>query len=264
MKKRIVTRWKRPLAAALGALFVFGAVSGAGSALPESVKDALPEGVREVLTPVTAQAAGGDAAIVMGTASVLGETGDYNQDHTNTQIVRYGGQSWYVIGYDGNGVAQTANSDTMTLISVGNLETEVQFNPDPSAAGANHYGGSTLKSKVDVLASTFSSGEQKAVIPRTLDSGTYNTTEPWETDCVAGSQVTDAILWPLSTKEANAMNANLRQADPANPGWATSYWWLRSPGYYDIFRGECLHRRLRLHSTVTSCSLTTAFVPLFI
>ncbi|MBQ9512403.1 MAG: hypothetical protein IJR58_04350 [Lachnospiraceae bacterium] len=261
MKKK-KTRLRRRVTAALCALLVLSAVCGAGSVLPERVRDALPDSVHEALAPITAQAAGGDSAIVMGTASVLGQTGDFNNDHTNTQIVHYGGQRWYVVGYNGTGVA--ANADTMTLISVGNLEVDVQFNPDPSAAGANHYGGSTLKSKVDVLASTFSSGEQKAVIPRTLDSGTYNTTEPWETDCVAGSQVTDAILWPLSTKEANAMNANLRQADPANPGWATSYWWLRSPGYYDIFRGECLHRRLRLHSTVTSCSLTTAFVPLFI
>ena len=262
MKKGTVTRWKKPLAAVLGAVLVFGAVCGAGSALPESVRDALPEEVREVLSPVTAQAASGDAAIVMGTASVLGNDSDYNQTHTDTQIVHYGGQRWYVIGYGGAGVA--AKSGTMTLISVGNLKVDVQFNPNPSAAGANHYGVSTLKSKVNEFAIAFSSDEKKAVIPRTLASGTYNTTDPWETDCVAGSQVTGAILWPLSTKEANAMNDNLCQADPANPGWATSYWWLRSPGYYAFYAafvyGYGFVHFLRLHCDLT-CSVC---VPLFI
>ena len=30
-------------------------------------------------------------------------------------------------------------------------------------------------------------------------------------------------------KEANAVNNDLRVVDPEHPGWASSYWWLRSP-----------------------------------
>ena len=225
MKKK-KTRLRRRVTAALCALLVLSAVCGAGSVLPERVRDALPDSVHEALAPITAQAAGGDSAIVMGTASVLGQTGDFNNDHTNTQIVHYGGQRWYVVGYNGTGVA--ANADTMTLISVGNLEVDVQFNPDPSAAGANHYFGSTLQSKVNAFAVAFSSDEKKAVIPRTLASGTYNGAD---TDVVAGTEVTGASLWPLSTKEATAMNDNLRRLDGGtNRDWAIDFWWLRSPG----------------------------------
>ena len=54
MKKGTVTRWKRPLAAVLGAVLVLGTVFGAGSMLPAGLKDALPEEVRETVMPLAA------------------------------------------------------------------------------------------------------------------------------------------------------------------------------------------------------------------
>ena len=39
-----------------------------------------------------------------------------------------------------------------------------------------------------------------------------------------------AVFWPLSAKEAIAVNNDLRALDPAHPNWVTSSWWLRSPG----------------------------------
>ena len=45
----------------------------------------------------------------------------------------------------------------------------------------------------------------------------------------------NAVFWPLSSKEAIAVNEDLRVVDPEHPTWATSYWWLRSPGSHDIF-----------------------------
>ena len=43
----------------------------------------------------------------------------------------------------------------------------------------------------------------------------------------------NAVFWPLSTAEAFAVNQDLRIVDPEHPSWASSYWWLRSPGYSD-------------------------------
>ena len=40
----------------------------------------------------------------------------------------------------------------------------------------------------------------------------------------------NAVFWPLSAKEAIAVNNDLRALDPAHPNWVTTGWWLRSPG----------------------------------
>ena len=71
-------------------------------------------------------------------------------------------------------------------------------------------------------------GEQAAVKKRTLAHGTYDGSN---TDCVAGdADIENVLLWPLSIKEANAVNNDLRIVDPEHTDWATSCWWLRSPG----------------------------------
>ena len=61
---------------------------------------------------------------------------------------------------------------------------------------------------------------------KTLTAGTFAGPD---TDCVAGNEVKDALMWPLSTKEANAVNTDLRIVDPEDTGFDNS-WWLRSPG----------------------------------
>ena len=40
----------------------------------------------------------------------------------------------------------------------------------------------------------------------------------------------NAVFWPLSAKEAIAVNNDLRALNPAHPNWVDSGWWLRSPG----------------------------------
>ena len=40
----------------------------------------------------------------------------------------------------------------------------------------------------------------------------------------------NAVFWPLSTAEAFAVNEDLRIVDKEHPDWASSFWWLRSPG----------------------------------
>ena len=131
--------------------------------------------------------------------------------------------AWRVIGYDGNGVAG-AQGD-MTLLAASNMSSGLQF---ADFGASNEYAPSNLKTAIDALAEKLTTEENTAVKKRTLTSGNYNEEN---TDCVAGVQVDNAVFWPLSSKEAIAVNHDLRIADPEHPSWASSCWWLRSPGY---------------------------------
>ena len=158
------------------------------------------------------------------------EGSDILGDYVNTadaRTVYYAGTAWRVIGYGGQGVASETN--TMTLISAGNLKTDVQFRADWLASDANHYSKSNLKKEMDTVSGTFSAGEKSGIAARDLASGDYN---GQDTDCIAGDEVKGALLWPLSTKEANAMNGDLRRLDGGSGrNLATDFWWLRSPGF---------------------------------
>lgn len=91
---------------------------------------------------------------------------------------------------------------------------------------SNAYADSALKEAIDALADKLTAKETDAVEKRTLASGNY---DEENTDGVAGPAVSNAVFWPLSSKEANAVKEDLRVVDPEHPGWASSYWWLRSP-----------------------------------
>ena len=164
----------------------------------------------------------GSAAIQLGTDALsknvntaTAPTVYFGQNHENNP------GAWRVIGYDGSGVAGTAGN--MTLLSAGNMGV-VRFDDD---GVNNEYAPSDLKTAIDALAGKLTTEENAAVKKRTLTSGSYNGEN---TDCVAGAQVDNAVFWPLSTAEASAVNNDLRIADPEHPRWASSYWWLRSPG----------------------------------
>ena len=125
--------------------------------------------------------------------------------------------AWRVIGYDGNGVAAAAGKTT--LFAAGNMGL--------TKIGSNAaYAESDLKVAIDALAGKLTAAEMSAVEKRTLESGSYDREN---TDCVDGTAVNDAVFWPLSSKEANAVKSDLRVADPEHPDWASSFWWLRSP-----------------------------------
>ena len=141
----------------------------------------------------------------------------FGQDHENNPA------AWRVIGYNGNGVA-SAQGD-MTLLAAGNMSSGLQF---ADFGASNEYAPSNLKTAIDALAKKLTTEENAAVKKRTLTSGGYTGEN---TDCVAGGQVDNAVFWPLSSKEANAVKEDLRVVDPEHPTWATSNWWLRSPGY---------------------------------
>ena len=129
--------------------------------------------------------------------------------------------AWRVIGYDGNGV--TSAQGDITLLAAGAMGVI----PFADIILYNEYAPSNLKPAIDALAEKLTAEENAAVKKRALTSGSYNGEN---TDCVAGGQVDNAVFWPLSTKEAIAVNNDLRALDPAHPNWVTSSWYLRSPG----------------------------------
>ena len=129
--------------------------------------------------------------------------------------------AWRVIGYDGNGV--TSAQGDITLLAAGAMGVI----PFADIILYNEYAPSNLKTAIDALAGKLTAEENAAVKKRTLTSGSYNGEN---TDCIVGGQVDNAVFWPLSAKEAIAVNNDLRALDPAHPNWVTSSWWLRSPG----------------------------------
>ena len=176
------------------------------------------------MLPTVAFAAGAenDKAIQLGTDALsknvnteAAPTVYFGQDHGNNPA------AWRVIGYDGSGVAG-AQGD-MTLLAAGTMG-EAAFD---SVNYSSEYAPSELKTAIDALEAKLTTEENAAVKKRTLASGSYNGEN---TDCVAGGQVDNAVFWPLSTKEAIAVNNDLRALDPAHPNWVTSSWYLRSPG----------------------------------
>ena len=164
-----------------------------------------------------------------GSASVqLGTTALNKNVNTATAPTVYFGQNhdnnpaaWRVIGYDGSGV--TSAQGDITLLAAGAMGVI----PFADIILYNDYAPSNLKTAIDALAAKLTTEENAAVKKRALTSGSYNGEN---TDCVAGGQVDNAVFWPLSTKEAIAVNNDLRALDPAHPNWVTSSWWLRSPG----------------------------------
>ena len=183
------------------------------------------------LTPISVFAeevgAWGSAAIQLG-ADTLNKTVNteiaptvyFGQNHENNSA------AWRVIGYDGNGV--TSAQGDITLLAAGAMGVI----PFVDIILNNEYAPSNLKTAIDALAEKLTTEENAAVKKRTLTSGSYNGEN---TDCVAGGQVDNAVFWPLSAKEAIAVNNNLRALDPAHPNWVTSSWYLRSPGSHAYY-----------------------------
>ena len=139
----------------------------------------------------------------------------FGQNHENNPA------AWRVIGYDGSGV--TSSKGDITLLAAGAMGVI----PFVDAILNNEYAPSNLKATIDALAEKLTTEEDAAVKKRALTSGSY---DGENTDCVAGGQVDNAVFWPLSAKEAIAVNNDLRALDPAHPNWVTTGWWLRSPG----------------------------------
>ena len=178
------------------------------------------------LTPISVFAeevgAEGSAAIQLGTEvlnknvnTATAPTVYFGQNHDNNPA------AWRVIGYDGSGVASSHGD--ITMLAAGAMGVI----PFVDTILNNEYAPSNLKTAIDALAEKLTTEENAAVKKRALTSGSY---DGENTDCVAGGQVDNAVFWPLSAKEAIAVNNDLRALEPAHPNWVTTAWWLRSPG----------------------------------
>ncbi len=162
-----------------------------------------------MMIPGTAYADNGD--FVLGSKA--------SKIYDSAPVVWYGGNSWHMIACDGKGAVSPEGKGNITLLSSGSLGNSV-FN-------TGTYAGSTLQRMVDSLSGgSFTDTEKNAITPRTLKAGTYNDYDSfWDIDCVVGAAVEDALLWPLSVREAHNLNADLLSAGVS--------WWLRSPGKDD-------------------------------
>ena len=179
---------------------------------------------KDVTYTYTYIAAPKPAGIMMGSDVLAGSV-----NTESAQIIYYGKRSdgaaypWYVIGYEDEEGSVASAPGNMTLLAAANLDY-CFFN---SSRENNYYGDSDLKKAVDTIAGNILSSEKAAIVSRTLLAGSY---EGEDTDCVAELQVDDALLWPLSSKEAKSVDKDLLMMDPELV--SIDDWWLRSPGNY--------------------------------
>ena len=154
----------------------------------------------------------------------------YNNDPANTLKENY---KWRVVGY--NGVDSNTNtlsvSGEMTLIAAGNIKTGVQFNT--SSNYYSKYDGSNLQSEINNnIVTQLKEAEKTAIKARLLEGNENRSTAYNDENIIWGNNV-NAIMWPLSYKEAKySLNADVRMLK-ANDNTTPQYcWWLRSPGIH--------------------------------
>ena len=142
----------------------------------------------------------------------------------NARLVHYGDRYWYVIGYDREGVA--AGSGEITLLSKDSIKS-TPFDKNYNAV----YSSSNLKNDIEAYTNEkLSAGERSAIASRDLSA--INARQQGDlkwwfenfrtVDEVLDNPVQGAMLWPLSAKEASAVNAGIRKT-------GTEYW-LRTLG----------------------------------
>lgn len=136
------------------------------------------------------------ASVSVGTGSTLASS--------TTQLV-FGGQSWYVAGFNGTGINK--GEGRMTLLAKGSMGSSV-FRTD----GYNPYGGSTLQAFINALPGGWDTREQAQMVGLTLGN-------------VSGTQPTGQKIWALDALEAGAVSKDVLQL-------ADGAWWLRTPSQY--------------------------------
>nr|MCR4728414.1 DUF6273 domain-containing protein [Lachnospiraceae bacterium] len=195
---------------------------------------------------LTAYAAGTGKNLQIGSAVLTPETSvsatsydcDIKTRVTTAQRVYYGSngtQRWLVIGYNGTGAVNAAN--TATLFAFDNMETGKEYQ---AAGTSNSYVNSDIR-KILIGESNengeggyyrdkFDNVEKNVILGRTLSQGGYgNPTPPVFSfsDGISDSSNPVDKLWLLSTKEADLLKHDYRDASDS--------WWLRSPGAPDAF-----------------------------
>ncbi|MBR0172112.1 MAG: hypothetical protein IJQ21_04920 [Lachnospiraceae bacterium] len=251
MKKGMVTRWKRPLAAALGALFVFGAVCGVGNALPRSVTDALPESVRDVITPITAQAGTG-YAMQEGTAGIAKGDKIYFGTFPSTSYVHVNPKNtsdpyWRVLDNEKDNAGGT---NAMFLLSencwgTGGSGGDVYFDQDGNLnsgqSAPNQWQGSDAQTWcTSFYAAVFSTKEQAAIkgINKSDSVFQHNNADYFAASSnilngdkvffLSGEEACNSAYGFATDKDETGDNSG-RVAYYGDASTTREYWWLRSP-----------------------------------
>lgn len=192
--------------------------------------------------PTSALAAGTGKAIQLGTDAL-----STNVNTTSAAKVYFGKNArnqpyaYYVIGYKSTGVPNVLNDYGAALLGVEGYDT-TSFDTN-----SEDYATSLLKETMYTIAWKLTDGEKKAIRPRTLNNSNAHYFDPPYSNTISGDKVSDALIWPLSTYEANLVDPSVRKLG-VNPDVQTSDWWLRSPGLnFDMFNGS-----LRKAAYVTS------------
>ncbi len=134
-----------------------------------------------------------------------------------------GGYAWRVVGYNGESPSiplSEGGEGKITLLADDNIDPLTLFNPDGN--DNNHYKDSLLMTSINNIGNYLSPEEIGAVVKRTLKNGGGE-------DFIAGEQVDDQVLWPLSLKEVKALDESLRRLHPESITDFQCYFWLRSP-----------------------------------
>ena len=124
---------------------------------------------------------------------------------SSTTQIGFGGQRWYVVGFNGTGINK--GTGYITLLAKGSMGSS-----GFQTTGTNTYSGSTIQTFVNALPNSYASGEQGIMVGLTLDE-------------VSGTQPTNQKIWLLGYTEASTVSADVRDL-------ADGAWWLRTPSAY--------------------------------
>ncbi|MBO6113681.1 MAG: Ig-like domain-containing protein [Lachnospiraceae bacterium] len=151
----------------------------------------------------------------------------------NAQFVYYAGRCWVVIAYNdtGNYALRMQDKDRISLFASDNVTDEYFF------FGSNNvYATSILRNKAEEwYENNFDPKEKKAVAPKTLIVAAFGSSAANSSNGVSGSQVDNAYIWPLSTREFFTTGFASREftyysTPDKTIRQANGDYWLRSPG----------------------------------
>lgn len=127
---------------------------------------------------------------------------------SSTTQIGFGGQRWYVVGFDGTGIDK--GGEYVTLLAKGSMGSSAFLDADKTYSTS--YSGSTLQSFINNLPNSYDSREQALMVGLTLDE-------------VSGTQPTNQKIWALSATEASTISSSVL-------GLADGAWVLRTMTEY--------------------------------
>ncbi len=119
---------------------------------------------------------------------------------SNTTQIGFGGQRWYVVGFNGTGIDK--GSEYVTLLAKGAMGSSAFLDADKTYSTS--YSGSTLQSFINNLPNSYDSREQALMVGLTLDE-------------VSGTQPTNQKIWALGATEASTISSSV--LDLADGAW---------------------------------------------